>query len=292
MRLRRFDEAHAFVERAQPFLLEHEAENCLLLGMCATLMRQPDFYATRPYLACIEGDDEAVALVVLRNPPHFPVLSLPAPHLAEAAVGEALALLLTDLRTTYGGLPGIHGPSALSRAFAERWSAATGQDCRPSMAERFYQLDAVIPVTGVAGTLRRATEADRALLERWIEEFRAEAIPPSEPRMPADELVTRMLSDPTMRGIYLWEDGGVSVTMAGYSGPTAHGMRIGPVYTPIAHRAHGYASACTAALSQTLLDGGRRFVFLSADLTNPTSNHIYQQIGYRPVCDVTVYDFE
>jgi predicted GNAT family acetyltransferase len=40
-----------------------------------------------------------------------------------------------------------------------------------------------------------------------------------------------------------------------------------------------------------MLAEGRRFCFLFTDLGNPTSNHIYQEIGYRPVADVDVYRF-
>ena len=46
-----------------------------------------------------------------------------------------------------------------------------------------------------------------------------------------------------------------------------------------------------SALSQELLDSGRSFVFLFTDLANPTSNHIYQTIGYQPVYDVDEYEF-
>jgi predicted GNAT family acetyltransferase len=46
-----------------------------------------------------------------------------------------------------------------------------------------------------------------------------------------------------------------------------------------------------AKLSQHLLDQGRTFCTLFTDLANPTSNRIYQNIGYRPVCDYTVYRF-
>jgi predicted GNAT family acetyltransferase len=66
---------------------------------------------------------------------------------------------------------------------------------------------------------------------------------------------------------------------------------VGPVYTPPEARRHGYASALVAHVSQDLLDGGRRFVFLYTDLANPTSNHIYQEIGYRPVADAYQYTF-
>ena len=48
----------------------------------------------------------------------------------------------------------------------------------------------------------------------------------------------------------------------------------------------------TAAASQAQLDAGRTFVFLFTDLANPTSNRIYQAIGYEPVIDVDQLRFE
>jgi hypothetical protein len=64
------------------------------------------------------------------------------------------------------------------------------------------------------------------------------------------------------------------------------------VYTPPEVRARGYASACVAALTKLLLEGGRRFCFLYTDLSNPTSNSIYQRVGYRPISDVDQYVFD
>ena len=76
------------------------------------------------------------------------------------------------------------------------------------------------------------------------------------------------------------------VSLAGHAGETPNGARVGPVYTPPELRGRGYASALTAALTEQLLER-RRFCFLFTDLANPTSNSIYQRIGYRPVTDVT-----
>jgi predicted GNAT family acetyltransferase len=78
--------------------------------------------------------------------------------------------------------------------------------------------------------------------------------------------------------------------MAGYSGRTARGVRIGFAYTPPEHRRKGYASACVADLTARLLHEGQAFCSISTDLANPTSNKIYQAIGYRPVCDMTDFD--
>jgi predicted GNAT family acetyltransferase len=43
--------------------------------------------------------------------------------------------------------------------------------------------------------------------------------------------------------------------------------------------------------SQAQLDAGRRFVFLFTDVANPTSNRIYQDVGYEPVIDFDRIDF-
>lgn len=89
----------------------------------------------------------------------------------------------------------------------------------------------------------------------------------------------------------LWEDG-EPVSLAGWGGMTPNGVRVGPVYTPPGHRPRGYGSAITAAVSAERLASGRRFCCLYTDLANPTSNRIYLDIGYEPVCDCVDYAFE
>jgi predicted GNAT family acetyltransferase len=79
--------------------------------------------------------------------------------------------------------------------------------------------------------------------------------------------------------------------MAGFGGKTPSGMRVSWVYTPPEQRGHGYASALVAALTEQLLAAGNRCCFLYTDLANPTSNGIYQRIGYQPVCDAGHYTF-
>lgn len=284
MHLSRYTNVEAYYRRVEPFLLAHEAEHNLQLGLCTTLLRQPDAYPIPPYLAVAEQDDEIIA-VALRTPPHNLVLSL-IPRAEHAP--EALALLARDVLAEHADLPGVVGPADLSEAFATLWRTQTSQAYRQSMRERIYALTAVRPPVGVPGRMRRATEADRALLERWLAAFGAEAL--GDEPIDAPAWVEQALTSP-LRTVCLWEDG-EAVSLACAGNPTPHGMRIGPVYTPPEQRGRGYASACVATLSQQLLDGGRRFCFLFTDLANPTSNHIYQTIGYAPVSDAAVYRFE
>lgn len=59
--------------------------------------------------------------------------------------------------------------------------------------------------------------------------------------------------------------------------------RVQLVYTPPENRKRGYASACVASLTARELATPGRTCMLNTDLANPTSNGIYQAIGYRRV---------
>ncbi len=90
--------------------------------------------------------------------------------------------------------------------------------------------------------------------------------------------------------LYVWDDDGVR-SMAAVGGPTAHGTRTSLVYTPPEFRGNDYASAVVAALSEAMLNSGKRFCCLFTDQSNPVANRIYRRIGYVPVCDFAEYRF-
>jgi predicted GNAT family acetyltransferase len=62
-------------------------------------------------------------------------------------------------------------------------------------------------------------------------------------------------------------------------------------YTPPQHRRRGYGAAVTTACTHDALCGGAQHVVLFTDLANPTSNTLYQRLGYRPVSDRTITTF-
>jgi predicted GNAT family acetyltransferase len=68
-------------------------------------------------------------------------------------------------------------------------------------------------------------------------------------------------------------------------------VRVGPVYTPPGHRGRGYGGAVTWTVSQAARDAGAAQVLLFTDLANPTSNALYQRLGYQPVADRLVLAF-
>ena len=235
-----------------------------------------------PYFAVV-SDGERVVAAALRTPPHNLILSL-------VDDPDALPLIAEDVAAATPELPGVVGPQAATGRFAAEWLERTGRGSRLKMAERIFRLTRVIGPRPVAGSLRRATADDRALVVERLRAFVLEAMGPDEDVSTVASIADNWLGG-AGRWLYLWDDGG-PVSMAGASGETPSGIRIGAVYTPPELRGRGYASNCVAAVSQAQLDRGRRFCFLYTDLANPTSNKIYQAIGYEPVCDVDEYRFD
>ena len=149
-----------------------------------------------------------------------------------------------------------------------------------------YALERVQPVRPRRAARAPATADDEALLLDWMHEFGDEVLEEGDPGR--DEADADRRAPPrraTTRASCSGRTSGEPVSVAGWGGPTPNGIRIGPVYTPPELRGRGYATALVAELSQTLLDGGRRFCFLYTDLANPTSNAIYERIGYVRVCE-------
>ena len=69
-------------------------------------------------------------------------------------------------------------------------------------------------------------------------------------------------------------------------------IRVGPVYTPPDLRRRRYAAGVTAAVTRAALDAGVAEILLFTDLANPTSNGIYQRLGYHPVEDRVMLSFQ
>lgn len=287
MKVTRFPTAEAMLAAAGDYLVAREAEHNLPLGILGTLRDHPDVYPEPPYLAAVT-DGAPIALLALRTPPHHLILS--EPGVPGDRLEAALAVLADDVLATGPDLPGVNGPAPVAARFAARWSEATGQAPTRAIAERIYRLTRVIPARPAPGTWRRAEERDRTLLRDWLVAFDREALPNDPPQRDVDLVVGRWITG-AGRAAYLWEVDGRPVSLVAAGSPTPHGIRIGPVYTPPTDRRRGYAGALTAAVSQHLLDGGRQFCFLFTDLANPTSNHVYQEIGYEAVSDVDVYRF-
>jgi RimJ/RimL family protein N-acetyltransferase len=229
--------------------------------------------ADPPVFGWHQHADGAIDGAVLQTPP-FPLLaaSLPTGSVAE------LVVALAGER----GLPTAVNLAAADEAgFLRGWIAATGGTGTVVGRSRLYLLDELAPPQPAPdGAARLAGEPDSELLVDWFEAFRLEALgggPGDSRKAVADGL--------SHDGLMLWETGGEPVAMAGLTRIVAGVARVARVYTPPARRRHGYAGGVTTAISRAALAAGARSVVLFTDLANPTSNALYQRLGYRPVDD-------
>lgn len=277
MNVRQFEDASQFYDRVKDYLLRHEALHNVQLAICNTLIHNRDRFHEKPYLATVEVGEDIVAVAII-TPPRNLLLS----KIQDFAAVEAIA---QNLHSTQDLLPGVNAPNAEAKAFAEAWQILTGQSYQLKMALRAFQLQQVQVIPKAGGYFRHAISGDREILIRWFEAFVQEAL--GIVATNTEGAVERHLQRGTA---YIWEDE-TPVAIACHVGITPNGAGVSMVYTPPEHRRKGYASACVATLSQSLLNQGYKYCFLFTDLANPTSNHIYQALGYQPVGDLHDYSF-
>jgi predicted GNAT family acetyltransferase len=282
MEVLRPDDAPTFLHLAGPLLGRDEARNQLPLGIAGNLAQHPDVYEVVRYWVVRDRDEPVAA--ALRTEPHNLVL-------ADPSSGAALEALLQAIVADDPDLPGVVGNVPHVRTAASGLSASTGREAELTLSQGVYGLTTVRELPRVPGRARAATPEDRALVVAWLTAFAHEALPRPEDDVAQIERTvdTRFASERS--GLWLWEHERQPVSLAGFSGPTPTGIRVGPVYTPPEHRRRGYATTLVADLSRWLLDQGHRACFLYTDLANPTSNRIYLDIGYERVGDALEYRF-
>ncbi len=200
--------------------------------------------------------------------------------MSDAAAG-ALAREVAELDDTF---PSLTGSASAVAAFLESYhlygSAGSSRRRVKGRSEHIYALED-LRVPSVPGEWRLATIADHALARAWFIAFLEFVDGPLEGAARYDDEALRVRL--RAGALSLWSRDGEPVAMAGHAAPvtTPAGrvVRLGPVYTPESQRGRGYASAVTGALAAHLSGQGAT-VMLHADAANPTSNAIYQRLGF------------
>jgi len=270
MRIESTTDAAEFRERAGAFLARDPLRHTVITTMvdnCAA-----DRLAPAPLFVSVHSGD-AVVGAAMKTPGYRVYLG----EVPEAAPAELAAVFYRHDPES----PGVDADARSGRAFAEQWRTLSGKNFRETDATRLYRLGE-LRSPAVPGGVRCATEGDLALCVEWVERMRRDSgIGPDPATVPA-----RLAKG----HLWLWEDAGRVVAFVGHQIRSFGWTRLAPVYTPPEFRCRGYGSAVTAAVSKVLRDSGSE-VCLFAQIANPTSNKIYQDIGYEPVADFPQYTF-
>lgn len=214
----------------------------------------------------------------------FPNLGLNVTSLTPAQA-ESLA---THLLALGHSIPYVTADESTADAFAEAWRRHTGTTSKPRVRLHLYRLDALTPPDPFpAGRGRLVGDADQEHLMRWCREFAADV--GEEVSVTAATWAGTRFAE---KRYTFWETpDGSPVSMAGANPMVGGQVRVDPVYTPAHLRGHGYAAAVTVEVSRAALAAGAEEVVLYTNAANPTSNALYQRLGYRRLTDVVVLDF-
>lgn len=273
-----------YAPAVMPWLLRDPVRNNQLL----TLLQSRVDGIVRPesdllMLRIVDDGDTGMPQLcaVAVRPPPFAMLLSELPEGAPPVLAQYLVAYAPEVRR-FTGLPDQ------TESLAAEVAARVGGRASRLASYRLFDVEQVVPPTGVTGRPREAAPADRDRLVAWSAAFQREALadhPHSDPAAPIDGRLA-------IGGLlWVWEAGGEPVTMAAMTAPAAGVVRLNLVYTPPRRRGNGYASALVAAVSAATLTAGLRPA-LFTDLANPTSNKIYQAIGYRPVQDSDLWEVE
>jgi uncharacterized protein len=272
----RHNTAAEFLARTKIWLERAEAENNLILGISRYFKANTE--RANPYFLTVEETGTLTGAGLMTPPRNLIITSMHEPSLTATAdyfLREGIAVL------------GITGPKPSVRFFAEYWKTRTGKDAHLKTSYRLYACERVLIQRYSRGCLRPATKNDEPLATKWAAEFCRDAGIEDE----TDSMTDRVPYLIAKASLHLWDDDQI-VSMAMVQRETEHGISISMVYTPAHLRNRGYATSCVAGVTQRMLDSGKKFCCLYADLTNPTSNSIYQKIGYTPVFDSEDLAFE
>ncbi|MEU1401516.1 GNAT family N-acetyltransferase [Streptomyces sp. NPDC005728] len=272
----------AFLARADGFLRSRPALHTVQLTVSDVLRRRGlhVFGEQAPLFGTLADADGTVRATLFHTPPHPLNVTSLAPQEA-----ESLAVLVAGLGRP---VPGVSAERDTAGAFTAAWHRHTGTTGSISKRQRLYRLaELTAPAPQPEGRARVAGPADRELVIRWYREFK-DAAGLSAVQDAGEWTDARIAHG----GVTLWETpDGTPVSMAGVTPETAGQVRVAPVYTPAHLRGRGYAGAATAEVSRVALESGTEEVLLFTDLANPTSNGLYQRIGYRGIADFAVYEF-
>lgn len=274
----------AFLRAADAHLAADPVITTVIASVTARIARGGGSEAPYQWWAVARDDRGEVVGVAMRTAPFapHPVYVLPMPD--DAAV--ALARLLRERGEEVGG---VNGALPAARLVAEETARLTGAAAHVHEHVRLFELGELVVPPAPPGRLRVAAAGDVGVCLAWFRAFGVDAAEQAgrdEPHAMEEVSEEQMLARIADGVVWLWEDASGAVVHLTAANPPAHGVaRIGPVYTPKEQRGHGYASRAVAEVSQLLLDRGVRCC-LFTDQANPTSNKIYEAIGYRPVVDM------
>ncbi|EOR21557.1 GNAT family N-acetyltransferase [Cytobacillus oceanisediminis] len=269
--VQKFYDVEDFKRVMIPYLEKEEAVNGLPLGILMNIDEK-----IKPTVMAGVYKDEQPILMLLQTHPKQIIVSV-----FQKIIPLELSLISKLIHESITEIPGFIGEKTIVREMAQHIASLRQLKVILGMDQRIYQLNEVKKKPSNLGNFRWITKNDQSTIQQWVYDFAASINQPLEMEQ-ASKRVEELIQGGKLAG---WEVDHQLVSMANASRPTKNNITINFVYTPKEFRNKGYATNCVAELSERLLESDFSSTSLYTDITNPTSNKIYMEIGYQPMID-------
>lgn len=282
IRIEQTQQAKEFLELNEDILLKNESMNNLMLGLANGAIERPDRFQNAFFITIYEDNEVIGQSVRTHGDRPLMVSEMPATGLIELA---------KHIYKIDSKLFGVVGEKNSSTIFKDQWQKLSQCKIRMGMHQGIYELEQVLMPALGNGSLVTATNDHKNIAEQFLEGFIRDCFPKDlKPRDKAQTMFKRFVED---KSLYLWKnEKSEIVSMAAKNRESRNAATISMVYTPNEHRGKGYGSIVTALVSKRMLDNGKLKCNLFTDLSNPTSNSIYQKIGYKMIGESMHFTFE
>ncbi|KEK22246.1 GNAT family N-acetyltransferase [Bacillus gaemokensis] len=265
--LQLYENVSTFKRDVVPILEIYEQENNLLLGILQSTQ-------TLIFMATAKQNGK-IELILLQTKQEQVIVA--KSHASQETIKE----IAKQLANVYPDISGFIGEKRVVKQLSEEIAKIEKKKIFIRMNQGVYELKKVKRKWEDYGVFRQVKSVEQPLIEKWVYQFCEDVHLPTtedEAKQTANKLVIE-------KRLFGWEVDGRLVSIAAITRPTKTNITVNFVYTPKEERKKGHASNCVAALSQLMLDRGYDTTTLYTDLANPTSNKVYQEVGYQQIME-------
>lgn len=262
-----YEHNRAFLSDFLTLLKQDEIKNNLMIGISKRDQLESPFF-----ISSMIDNDWLVGVIAGKN-------MILASNTQKHELYEELILFMENKE-----YPGIIGPKDVCETYVNLYQSLTHKQMIKYMDQRIYTCIKTNNISETKGICRTAISSDINQLLPWICDFELMV----EGRYDEKHLLEALTKKINEKSIYVFEINGEVVSMAARSRSLLKTESVSLVYTPKEQRNHGYASQIVKYITDLILEEGRT-AMLYTDLSNPTSNSIYMNIGYITYCDSSVY---
>ena len=277
--INKYNNFSEFLKESRDFLYKQEIANNVVIGVVEQSVALPA--SDKIYLATYIKSGRVEGAFMM-TPPHR--LSI-----ANGSSEESIHFALEDLKKNSINMSGIFASKNNAKIFLSDFEKCFSGEIRENKKLLCYFLESVNNIKKASGGMSIASLEDLHLIADYMTNFFEEAGAISAKGEELKIKITRGIEKGDM--YYVWKDADKVVSIANISRNTDNLAVISGVYTPLSLRNRGYAGSLVAELSKLRLEKGDKYCCLYADSENPTSNKIYQRIGYKFHSETFEYDF-